>query len=554
MAKNSFVPAKTVNQSFQNGRANLIARDDISLKSRRAKPLAAVRLALRTRTIWLVLAIGALLRLATLGVQSFWLDEGISFWTVYRSLPDLLELLSDYIRPLFFQVLYPFSLVGNQEWLLRLPSALAGIASLGLLYLLGQKLFDRPTALLATALLALSPLHLWYSQEARFYALVGFLALGAVYFAVRGLKHNRIYDWVLFGIFEGLGLWTEASAVWYILAINLSGLLLMRYLFVERRIFGWALAQVIGVALYLPRLFTFVNTVQGSATSWIPPATVRELLRLMSDFSGGFMHSALFGILSMLLVGFGFALGLIWMLREAPRRWLAYAVLLPWLVVPITISFVVSQPYFRPEFMHAVIGSRPSIFLTRNLFIILFPLLLLLARSLVLLYQRPASTWRWLSLGLAGGLLILYSGGYFGNHLVMRKEDYRSAAQLVAQNVMPGDLVLTSPGYIEQPTAYYYYDREPQRDLSLESVRDGVVDSHQARQDISRLGWVEHDLRGLIHQHERVWLLTNENIHQQPDPDLIAYLEQQAELEHVNRFESMLVRLYVLSESELSEP
>lgn len=553
MDKESYVPTEPVKQPIQTGQASQIMEKDISLSGRQAVHLPARRFALEGRTIWLVLGIGALLRLTTLGLQSFWLDEAISFWTVHRSLPGLVELLSEAIRPLFFFVIYPASLLGNQEWLLRLPAALAGIASLVLLYALGQKLFDRRTALLATALLALSPLHLWYSQEARFYTMVGLFALGAVYFAVRGLKHNRFYDWVLFGIFEGLGLWTEASAVWYILAINLSGLLLLRYLFVERRIFGWALAQAIGVALYLPRLLTFVNTVQGSATSWIPPATIRELLRVMSDFAGGFMHSALFGILSMLFVGLGILLGLIWLLREAPQRWLSYAVLLPWLVVPITVSFVVSQPYFRPDWLITIIGSRPSIFLTRNLLIILFPLLLLLARSLVLLYQRPVPAWRWLSLGLAGGLLVLYSAGYFGNHLVVRKEDYRSAAGLVAENVVPGDLVLTSPGYIEQPTAYYYYDREPVSDLSMESVRDGVVDSRQARQDISRLGRVEQDLRGLIRQHERVWLVTTENIHQRPDPGLIAYLEHQAEMEQVAQFEGMLVRLYVLTESEVSE-
>jgi mannosyltransferase len=527
--------------------------DDTSLENGQANSIGIERLGLETKMIWLVLGIGALLRLATLGVQSLWLDEGVSFWTVNRSLPGLIELLSDYIRPLFFLVLYPAYLLGGQEWLLRLPSALAGVASLGLFYLLGQVLFDRPTALLATALLALSPLHLWYSQEARFYALVGFLALSAVYFAVRGLKYNRLNDWVLFGIFEGIGLWTEASAVWFILAINLGGLLLIRYLFVERRILGWALAQAIGVALYLPRVFTFVNTVQGGATSWIPPATVRELLRVMSDFSGGFMHSALFGILSILLVGSGFAMSSIWLLREAPRRWTTYALLLPWLVVPITASFVISQPYFRPDWLQAIIGSRPSIFLTRNLLTILFPLLLLVARGLVLLYKRPAPVWRWLSVGLAGGLLVLYSSGYFGNHLVLRKEDYRSAAQLVAESVAPGDLVLTSPGYIEQPAAYYYYNREPVRDLSLESVRDGIVDSNQARQDISRLGRVERDIRGLIRQHERVWLVTNENIHQQPDHELVAYLEQLAELEQAAYFEGMLVRLYRLPGAEVGE-
>lgn len=552
MAKDSFISTSPADTQIQTRPSSQIAMEDISSASRRTASLASLRLVLGWRTLAFVVGIGSLLRLMTLGVQSLWLDEGVSFWTVHRNLPGLSELLSTVTRPLYYWMLYPAYRLGTEEWLLRLPSALAGIASLVLLYLLGRELFDRPTALLATALLALSPLHLWYSQEARFYALVVFLTLGATYFAIRALKHNHIWDWVLFGVLESLGLWTESGAIWYLLAINLSGLLMIKHLINDRRLFGWILAQAIAVALYVPQLSTFISAVQGSGTSWIPPATIRELLRLVSDFSGGFMQPAWFGILSMLAIGFGLALGSASLLHEAHSRWRGYAILLPWLVIPIAASFILSQPYYRPEWIQSISGSRQSIFLTRNLIAILSPLLLLLARSLVLIYRRPAPTWRWVGLGLLGGVLTLYAIGYFHNHLVLRKEDYRSAARLVSENAAPGDLVLASPGYIEQPIAYYYYNKIPPNDLSLESVRDGVVESRQIRQDISRLGQVEEDLQHLILQHERVWLVTNDNAVQQPDPLLINFLELHARLEQVNRFKSTQVWLFMLPPAEAS--
>jgi mannosyltransferase len=545
-------PAASVEAAPRTGRASQAAGlNDTNTRHESAFSAALISIFHR-RTLWLILGIGALLRLATLGVQSLWLDEGVTFWTIHRDLPGLVDQLATGFRPFYFLVLYPAYLIGTDEWLLRLPSALAGIASIALLYLLGKKLFDARTGFLAAALLAFSPLHLWYSQEARFYALLGLLSLGAVYFAVRGITHNRLMDWILFGLFEGLGLWTESGAVWYILAINLAGLLLLQKLFRERLIFGWVLAQVVGVALYLPRLSTFASAVQGGGTSWIPPATIRELLRLISDFSGGFMQPAWYGIISILFVGAGVALGARRLLREVPDRMVAYAVLIPWLVIPVAANFFLSQPYFRPEMLGFLFGSRSSIFLTRNLITIIFPLLLLLARSLMLLYHQPARSWRILSQSLTIGLLFLYGFGYFNNHLAIRKEDYRSAAYWISENAEPGDLVLTSPGYLEQPVAYYYYHKEPVQNLPLQSVRDGVVDSWQVQQDPYRLAEIEPDLMVLIQQHERIWLVTTDNVVQQADPDLLDYLRNHAKLTREKSFKNAQVRLYVLTQGDAS--
>lgn len=88
---------------------------------------------------WLILGLGALLRLATLSRQSLWLDEGTSYWlanlpwqTLLASLPAI-----DPHPPLYYLLLQPFISLGGGEWLLRLLSAIAGIASIGLIFALG---------------------------------------------------------------------------------------------------------------------------------------------------------------------------------------------------------------------------------------------------------------------------------------------------------------------------------------------------------------------------------------------------------------------------------
>jgi hypothetical protein len=47
---------------------------------------------------------------------------------------------------------------GFQEWAVRLPALLAGVACIPLVYLAGTALYDRPTGLLAAAWVAFSPL------------------------------------------------------------------------------------------------------------------------------------------------------------------------------------------------------------------------------------------------------------------------------------------------------------------------------------------------------------------------------------------------------------
>src|SRR6266545_2121574 len=94
--------------------------------------------------LWLILILGAILRLATLSRQSLWLDEGFSYWMANRRWTEVVAYLPlyDIHPPLYYLVLRGMIALGGSEWLLRLPSALAGLASIGLLYALGVELFN----------------------------------------------------------------------------------------------------------------------------------------------------------------------------------------------------------------------------------------------------------------------------------------------------------------------------------------------------------------------------------------------------------------------------
>ena len=115
-----------------------------------------------------------LLRGARLGHQSLWVDEVFS-WRSARigaafTRHDLLENIHG---PLYGVLLHAWgAIAGDGELALRLPSALFGAALVPALAWVARQWLGRDTVVPAAWLAAGSPFLLWYSQEARNYALL----------------------------------------------------------------------------------------------------------------------------------------------------------------------------------------------------------------------------------------------------------------------------------------------------------------------------------------------------------------------------------------------
>lgn len=128
-------------------------------------------------SVGLLALAGLGLRLFRLTNQSFWIDEIVSITTARGPLGGIYErsALSSNSPPTFFLLLRLF--VGDSgtdlEFRARLLSVIAGALSvpvfIGVVYFWRRQ---RGTALLAGLLLAVNPLHLWYSQEVRGYAIM----------------------------------------------------------------------------------------------------------------------------------------------------------------------------------------------------------------------------------------------------------------------------------------------------------------------------------------------------------------------------------------------
>lgn len=130
--------------------------------------------------------------------------------------------LSFHDHPVFFFLLQHASicLLGENLFAVRLPSVLAGIASVALLFFIGKKLFDERTGLIAASLLAVSSYHLWVSRLGIQDGAVIALMLLALWLAMKAKDDARY--WVAVGATIGLGIITKYTIAIVIPMIALS--------------------------------------------------------------------------------------------------------------------------------------------------------------------------------------------------------------------------------------------------------------------------------------------------------------------------------------------
>ena len=126
-----------------------------------------------------IVAIALVLRFFRLAHQSLWVDEILSYkaFVSVAGVPYWKKFLYDVHGPLYSLFMHFWSAVSKSDFWLRTPSAVAGVLAVYALFRWFVEIGRRDLALPAALFLALSPFHLYYSQELRFYA---FLSLFAV--------------------------------------------------------------------------------------------------------------------------------------------------------------------------------------------------------------------------------------------------------------------------------------------------------------------------------------------------------------------------------------
>ena len=246
-----------------------------------------------------------LLRIWGLGEPSLWDDEIVTIRYAERS-PGAIVGISAFIDvnpPLYYVVLHFWEkLTGTGEIAWRGLSALLGILTVPLAFLLGRRLLNNRAALAAAWFMAISPQHIYSSREARSQTMLALLVMLAAWALANLEARGRIRTALLASVPTALALWTHYYALFFVAAWICYGLYRGLAKKWDRRMLKRGLLYLGCTGLlFAPGFLILLIQLQGGQ-GWRPPQSVAYVLSAWGlSQSSGFLPWKI----SMLVAGRG---------------------------------------------------------------------------------------------------------------------------------------------------------------------------------------------------------------------------------------------------------
>jgi len=243
--------------------------------------------------ILIIVLLGLSLRLYHLGYHDLWYDEAKSI-----SIAD-----SFLIRPFFYAVLYFWTKIfGLSEFSVRFPALIFSTLSIPSLYALGKKLFNPKVAIIAAAIMALSPFQIWYGQEARHYSAGLFFSITSTYSLIMLMKGGRRY-WIYLLITSVLG---SCTGEFYLVLFLTQLLILVAYIRLDptksniKSFLVFLLAVCLLLAPFFNNYLLRFNYIKGGF--WIPAPDMRSLMITFENLLAGYNLSKTYYLAADILI------------------------------------------------------------------------------------------------------------------------------------------------------------------------------------------------------------------------------------------------------------
>lgn len=410
-----------------------------------------------------VVAVAVALRLFRLGHQSLWTDELISYElaTYAKGAEFWRGLLIDIHGPFNSVLLHGWTRLGTSEAWLRLLYVIPGVLAVPVVWRLGTALFDERAGRLAALLMAVSPFHVWYSQEVRSYAWAILWNAAALLLFVRAWdgKAGR-GSWIGLAALCALSLLTNFSAVF--LLAGLSAAALARRPFSRAFALRWVGVVAFAGLVFLPWFLDWYGRMDAERLFVEAPSPMGVPLRGDSGFSWSEVPYLGWAF------AYGYSLGpslrdlhldrsLRALLPHLPVVALGAAAI----AVPLLSGLRVARERGRVGLIAALAGVPVALavllaardvktFHPRYL-IAFFPLFVSILAAGWLRRSRAVRV----SGVVAAGLVAISLGQLYFDP-AYAKEDTRAAAHLVLEQERPGDSVVVI--YAWRPFRYYFSD------------------------------------------------------------------------------------------------
>jgi mannosyltransferase len=340
--------------------------------------------------------------------------------------------------PGYYALIRATSMISDSETGLRLPSAIASSLAAAVAYLLGRRLVNHWVGLLGAAILIVSPLDVWYAQEARQPVFAALAVVTATYLLTRS-------HWA----------WRAASAAVLLLGLYIDYITAV----------GWVAVGAMWLVIWLPRepqrAANWVIVTAAATLAYIPlqgAQFVAGFEGLLGYEGAGIWYGDILNSnpitsnpIGLLVVG-GIATAIAFALARRLTADGRMARAVSWMVV---IGFAVGS----------AVSPFPRAYSVKKVIVVGWPILALLIAYLVLHRIGRGRT------ALISTILVLSVVGTVASYFVP-KDDWRQATAVINANAAPGDVAWVGPDHWAADAYLYYdgalpvfYDREPASSL-----------------------------------------------------------------------------------------
>ncbi len=400
-----------------------------------------------------LLLLAVAVRTPSLGRHALWIDESNSVLIAGRDLSSVIDGLANDANPPLYYVLLHFWIgaFGDGEKAVRSLSLLFGVGLVLAVFVSGRKFFGVGAGLGAAFLAAVNPLEVYYSQTARMYTLLPFVALLSMFFLVTALDGRRTRWWIAYALAGAAALFTHNHG-FFLLPGAWIAVFIVKKDGAFRRLL---LAQAGMIALYLAWFPALVGqATEGARYNWIADMVsgiplYRMIPASLDAFTPGGALPRYFSYL-----GFG---------RSAVAAWTARAVMIALLALGAAAlwrgrknapfaALAAGAFLVAPLLAASAVSIFIPVYLPGRYDFLVFPAFCLVAGA-GLASVRP----RVLVPALAAMLLVLSASALVPYYASAPREGDRLAAAYLARNAGRGDMIVFAGP--RRSTVQYYLGR-----------------------------------------------------------------------------------------------
>jgi mannosyltransferase len=505
---------------------------------------------LRNIVLILLLLTAFALRLYRLNHQELWGDEAHSAYVSKLPLPSTVSPRTETNPPLYHLLLSLWvRLTGSSVFALRFLSLVLGMLTVPLVYCLARLAFGVSVGLLAALLCAISPVQVYYSQEARMYALATLCTTLSMFFLARiassqrgPSRPRRVSEslrglnsvWLAYLLATAAAIFTHYYALFVVVAENALVIALWRRN--REGLRRWLAVQAALVLACLPWVLAQRSFLSGKASARFDELTLPVLLsivkRSLVAFSVGTTVETPLGsyltLAFLLLAALGLAAAFH---RQANEDHWQPWLLLAWLLIPLIFAWLVNpiMPFFQERYLLIIAPA----------FIILVARGLKRCPELVEGWMGDKSPW-----ALTLGLVFVVFASSFSLHRwffddAYTKGEYELTMDYVRDHAQQGDLLLLNNPLQDALFDYYH--------------PPGVSYHLLSRHDLHSEQRADQALAALTEGYSRVWLVMF-GYPEQYDPDHLAerWLSEHGYRSSYRSFLGAYLTLYVMAPADAS--